>query len=110
VTADRDTTTLAEERQVLESIFDESACGRLAESEQAYYSTHGEYVPPLARLLNATRTERDDLRRRLAEAQEALREYGRHVPPCPRWVTSGSPDLNPCLCGFDSALAAGRDT
>jgi len=35
-----------------------------------------------------------------------LRHFGNHVPPCPRWITSGSPEMNPCLCGFDAALAS----
>lgn len=38
-----------------------------------------------------------------------LAHFGRHVPPCPRWITSGElPDGSPqpCFCGFAAALAA----
>lgn len=47
------------EREALERTFAPDACDRLARSEHDYYSTHGQYVPPLARLLNATRKDRD---------------------------------------------------
>jgi hypothetical protein len=38
-------------------LFDDSALERLAQSNHAYYSTHGDYVPPLARLLLEARAE-----------------------------------------------------
>lgn len=52
---------MTDEREALERTFGFDACERLARAEQDYYSTHGQYVPPLARLLNATRYERDAL-------------------------------------------------
>lgn len=38
-----------------------------------------------------------------------LHQFGRHVPPCPRWITSGETvdgEPQPCFCGFAVALAA----
>jgi hypothetical protein len=63
---------MTDERAALERMFAFDACERLARSEQAYYSKHGQYLPPLARLLNATRYERDDLAARVVSLQERL--------------------------------------
>lgn len=62
----------AEERAQLERIFPTDACERLERAEQDYYSTHGQYVPPLAALLNVTRAERDELRDLVFSARVAL--------------------------------------
>jgi hypothetical protein len=58
----------AERRAQLERTFKTDGCDRLAAATQDYYSTHGEYVPPLAALLNETRAERDRLRVALEDA------------------------------------------
>jgi len=61
-----ETTSFADgEREQLESLFNRSACERLGRSEYEYYSTHGAYLPALARLLNATREERDEALREI---------------------------------------------
>jgi hypothetical protein len=46
-------------RKTAEETFPVAACERLVRSEYDYYSTHGEYIRPLAFLLNETRRERD---------------------------------------------------
>lgn len=48
-------------REHAETTFPVDACERLQRSEYDYYSTHGEYIRPLAFLLNETRKERDAL-------------------------------------------------
>lgn len=58
----------------LERVFNVSACERLARAEAPYFSTHGDYVPALARLLNATRVERDAAVARADRLEKALRQ------------------------------------
>jgi len=56
-----------EEREGFERVFGVEACRRLAHSTQDYYSTHGDYIVPLARLLN-------DARAQLAAKTEQLKD------------------------------------
>jgi hypothetical protein len=87
-------------RKAAERKFDASACERLAASSQAYYSTHGDYVPVLAWLLNETRRERDLLSHRAdwvhpddlarVEAELKQRSHRCQFPDCvegekPKW-------------------------
>lgn len=45
----------------------------------------------------------------LADTRRDLLAFGNHVPPCPRWITSGEAEdgnQHPCLCGFEAAVLA----
>lgn len=63
------------EREHWESLFNDLALDRLAHSTQDYYSTHGQYVPPLARLLLIERIEKRALASYCAEAERRARLY-----------------------------------
>jgi hypothetical protein len=66
-----------EQARRLREIYNDSALERLARSNQAYYSTHGHYVPDLATLLLAERAEREHVERwlriQLSNAQDMVR-------------------------------------
>jgi hypothetical protein len=74
--------------------------------------SRGQEIPNLKAILDALpgvlREARESAaeRARADRAETDLRHFGNHVPPCPRWITKGSPELNECLCGFDEALRA----
>lgn len=61
-----------DERRYLERHFNEAACERLARANRDYQQSHAEYIVPLAKLLNVTRSEKQRLAEQLEAARSAL--------------------------------------
>lgn len=64
-----------DEREYLERLFKADACDRLSRANRDYQQSHAEYIVPLAKLLNATRAERDGLEEQQETLRQSVREY-----------------------------------
>lgn len=59
-----------DEREYLERLFNEAACDRLTRANRDYQQSHAEYIIPLAKLLNITRSEKQRLVEQYGTAQK----------------------------------------